>query len=115
MICPKCKADTRVVYGRQLTTDPPVYERRLRCVSEACDHRFMTHEGTTRLVKHRSNPKPRRRKTKADLEAQAKAREVYRLRTLARAEARDTGRPLREILAAWNVPPTPFQASRNNP
>ena len=115
MICPKCKAGTKLVYGRQITTDPPVYERRLRCVSEACDHRFTTHEGTAKLVKHRVNPKPRKRKTPAEAKAKAEARRIYNLRTLARAEARETGRPLREILAAWNVPQTPFQASRSNP
>lgn len=115
MICPKCKSDTKLVYGRQLTTEPPVYERRLRCVSEECRHSFTTHEGTTRLVKHRVNPKPRKRKSPAEIQAQTEARKIYRLRNLARTEARETGRPLREILAAWDVPPTPFQANRANP
>lgn len=115
MSCPKCKSDTKLVYGRQLTTEPPIFERRLRCVGEECRHSFTTHEGTANLVKRRVNPKPRKRKSPAEIQAQAEARKVYRLRNLARTEARETGRPLREILAAWNVPPTPFQANRANP
>lgn len=107
MICPKCKADTRVVDSRP-EPDGKVIKRRRAC--EGCGHRFPTFESTLNVVARRQRAaKATAAYRSADpdraREQDARRSKARSIRNMARAEAAETGRPLAEILKQWQVSP----------
>ncbi|MEE7460664.1 hypothetical protein MFUR16E_04620 [Methylobacterium fujisawaense] len=105
MICPKCKAETRVVDSRP-EPDGKVIKRRRAC--EGCGHRFPTFESTVDVsARRKADAAGQRARRLADPErAREQDRshsERRRIRKMARAEATETGRPLAEILKQWEM------------
>lgn len=109
MICPKCSAETRILDARTHPEDAKVVVRRRQCVS--CGHRITTHESTARIVGIRTRKAEaaplasvRRPPTAEERRLAEQAKEATKMRRAARAEARNTGRPLSEIMREWKVP-----------
>lgn len=120
MICPKCQSDTRVVSSRPHADDATVIVRRRYCV--ACPERFETQESTFDVVQRRtadrrSSPARYRRWAETATPEERAARwKLKRMRTSARAEAAETGKPLPEVLKAWGLTPsTPAPPRRSHP
>lgn len=105
MICPKCKGDTRVVSSRPHADDATVIVRRRHCI--ACPERFETFESTRDVVKLRKNSRAGKAQWVAETPADVKTEKnrVYGLRRDAKLEARETGKPLPEVLKAWGLTP----------
>lgn len=107
MICPKCKADTRVLDTRT-EPDGKVIKRRRAC--EGCGHRFPTFESTLNVAKRRQRAAAATSAYRAADPERAREQDARRaknrsIRNMARAEAAETGRPLAEILKQWEVSP----------
>lgn len=110
MICPKCSADTRVV-GTRPEMDGKVIRRQRICVAVACGHDFDSYESTFNVVARRQRQAantpiyrlvdPERARDQDRRKAKGRA-----LRVAAEAEAAETGRPLAEIMRAWDVKPS---------
>jgi transcriptional repressor NrdR len=104
MICPRCKADTKVFDSRP-EADGTTIRRRRTCVAADCGHRFTTWESTLDPTKARA----RKRRAQAAWRARTTAAQrsehwnEERLRAEARAEAAQTGQPVEEILARWSL------------
>lgn len=113
MICPKCSADTRVIDSRPHEDDPGVIRRRRECVS--CGHRFVTQEGTINIAGMRAKRRRAQAAYLLRLDPAVKAARIARsnLRRDAKIEAEETGRPLPDVMRAWNVPPQPSQSQRS--
>lgn len=111
MACPKCSGETRVVDSRPHRDDARVIQRRRSC--DACGHRFNTQEGTVDIVGTRQAGRERaaRYRTIRSPEQHDRLKADWRLRKAAGLEARETGRPIAEILHAWGAP----QASHGGP
>lgn len=110
MICPKCSADTRVV-GTRPEMGGKVIRRQRVCVDVACGHGFDSYESTFNVVARRQRQAantriyrlvdPERARDQDRRKAKGRA-----LRAAAEAEAAETGRPLTEIMRAWDVKPS---------
>lgn len=113
MICPKCKSDTRVKDSRPHREDARVIVRRREC--EGCGHRFNTQEGTVDIVASRTAKRDRAVKWRATRSAQQREalKADWRLRKAAGPEARETGKPVAEILREWGVAAPSRTASPN--
>ncbi|MBB2965138.1 hypothetical protein [Methylobacterium sp. R2-1] len=113
MICPKCSSDTRVIDSRPHEDDSGVIRRRRECV--ACGHRFVTQEGTINIAGMRAKRRRAQAAYLARLDPAVKAARVAasNLRRDAKTEAGETGRPLVEVLRAWNLPPAASSSQRS--
>jgi hypothetical protein len=110
MICPKCSADTRVV-GTRPEMGGKVIRRQRVCVAVACGHDFDSYESTFNVVARRQRQAantriyrlvdPERARDQDRRKAKGRA-----LRLAAEQEAEATGRPLAEIMRAWDVKPS---------
>ncbi|MBB5762138.1 transcriptional regulator NrdR family protein [Methylorubrum rhodesianum] len=115
MICPKCKADTRVKDSRPHADDPTVIRRRRQC--DGCGHRFETQEGTVDIVGTRAAKRARaiRFRSRLGTEKYREMKVGWRLRKAAAAEAAETGQPVAEILARWNGVAAPSRPASPHP
>ncbi|BAU92490.1 hypothetical protein MPPM_3885 [Methylorubrum populi] len=106
MICPKCSADTRVVNSRPHAEDATVIVRRRQCTG--CARRFDTFESTRNVVKLRKNSRASKAQWIAETppDVLAEKRRLYGLRREAKAEAKETGRPVTDVMHAWGIEPT---------
>lgn len=95
MICPKCKADTRVVNSRPHRDDPTVIQRRRWC--DDCGHKFNTQEGTVDIVRQRSRKRVHERGVRDALSPAARAEMA----------ARRDERRIRQHLREANVAASP--------
>ncbi|KTS30892.1 hypothetical protein NS228_06030 [Methylobacterium indicum] len=115
MICPRCKADTKVVDSRPEAGGTVIRRRRI-CTDATCGHRFTTTESTLDVAARRKRAAAATAEyRKADPE-RARAQDARRhkarsLRAQAKAEAAETGEPLAKILARWGLSPP----SRSSP
>lgn len=105
MICPKCRSDTRVIDSRPHEDDPGVVWRRRECV--ACGNRFVTQEGTINIAGMRAKRRLSQAAYLARLDPAVKAARAARgnLQRDAKIEAEATGRPLAEVMRAWDIKP----------
>lgn len=115
MICPKCKADTRVVNSRPHRDDPTVIQRRRWC--DDCGHKFNTQEATVDIVARRrlirkANAKHRAKDPEAARTADTAER---RARRALADEAAKSGRPAAQIREAWGLPAKASRNSQLNP
>lgn len=112
MICPKCKAYTRVVYAKQSPQDAALFVRRRECVAVDCGQRFTTHETTANIVSRRV-----RKLATGGARKITDPAEAQRLRIVkaAQAEARNTGERAADVLARWNGVAAPSRPASPNP
>jgi len=111
VICPKCSSNTCVIDSRPHEDDPGVIRRRRECV--ACGLRFFTQEGTINIA---GMPAKRRRAQAAylaRLDPAVKAARIARSNLRRDAKIEVTGRPLPDVMRAWNVPPPSSQSQRS--
>lgn len=111
MICPKCKADTKVVNSRPHADDPTVIQRRRAC--EGCGHRFNTQEGTVDIVARRRLMRASRAKWRA-AKRQAESHE-RQIRKFVEGEVAASGRPRAVVRQAAGLPARASRASNLNP
>jgi len=106
MICPKCSADTRVIDSRSHEDDAGVIRRRRECV--ACGNRFFTQEGTVNIAGMRAKRRRAQAAYLARLDPAVKAARVAasNLRRDAKIEAAESGRPLGDVMRAWDIKST---------
>lgn len=109
MICPKCRSDTRVTDSRP-EMGGKVIRRRRACVAVGCGRAFDSYESTLNVVARRqreaagmrayrqANPERAREQNRRKAKDRA-------LRLAAEQEAEATGRPLAEIMGAWDIKP----------
>lgn len=107
MICPKCRSDTRVKDSRA-EADGKVVWRLRGCI--ACGHAFDTYESTLNVVARRQRQAagtrvyrlvdPERARDQDRRKAKGRS-----LRAAAEAEAAETGRPVAEVMRAWDIKP----------
>lgn len=111
MICPKCSADTRVIDSRPHDSDDRVIQRRRACT--ACGHRFSTWESTIDIAALRARQRRAQAAYKLRMDPAVRAARVARsnLRRDAKVEAAETGRPLEDVMRAWDITP----AARTKP
>lgn len=110
MICPKCSADTRVV-GTRPEMGGKVIRRQRVCAAVDCGHGFDSYESTFNVVARRQRQAantriyrlvdPERARDQDRRKAKGRA-----LRAAAEAEAAETGRPLAEVMRAWDLKPS---------
>lgn len=105
MICPKCSADTRVIDSRPHEDDARVFWRKRACT--ACGDRFVTWESTYDIAAMRKQRRRAQLAYKARMDPAVKATRIARSNLLrdAKVEAAETGRPLDDVLRAWNAKP----------
>lgn len=111
MICPKCKADTRIAFSKPSQADAALYMRRRQCVAVECGQRFTTYETTANIVSRRI-----RKLMTGGARKVTDPAEVRRLRILkaAQAEARNTGERAADVLARWNGVAAPSRPASPN-
>ncbi|MSW53024.1 MAG: hypothetical protein F2817_19325 [Actinobacteria bacterium] len=105
MICPKCSADTRVIDSRPHQDDTRVFQRRRVCTG--CGHRFPTWESTIDVAAQRARQRQAQATYKTRMDPAVRAARIARsnLRRDAKVEAAETGRPLEDVLRAWDIKP----------
>lgn len=108
MICPRCRSETRVVSSRPHVDDAAVTVRRRACA--ACPHRFETFESTINAARIRANRAREKARQRAVTPPELRRARIKRdnLLRAARKEAAATGRPLPEILRAWDLGSSPL-------
>lgn len=105
MICARCGGDTRVIDSRPHEDDPSVVWRRRECV--VCGNRFVTQEGTINIAGMRAKRRLSQAAYLARLDPAVKAARAARGNLLreVKIEAAESGRPVAEVMRAWDIKP----------